>query len=695
MLPLPCLSESQIPSIQAAIQSQKQEQLHSRPSLQQGTSNQRWKELEEESSQRLSKKVNRRLASSKRNCIKKHANQLFDIELQNQELELMKNNIHKFGVAETKVHNLTQTMISKDELNSLALGLKFIPVPRKNPEFIANANKEFIKTIRWKWIFKDKESTLPLYWIPSTRYPNPLFNKPEIERCLKTLEKNILISNAPATRNISKQHIPNLKRLLNKPDILVITADKNLGYAIVNINWYREKCLEHLESSSYINVTTKFNGNDSGITFTKQLYDELCNLISQFKICLTDEEIKWILQIQEWKAMQFYITAKVHKNPTKGRPITPSMTWITHSLSQWIANQLNPLVIKLNWVLKDSNELIKTLYKLNSSQTLSTLNHLEIYSADVEALYPNINIDLGLKLMSDFINEIDWEYPIKRKFLLDAMNFVLTKGFIKFDNQIYQQIDGAAMGSPMIPPYANITVYMLERSIVEIYTDKQFLILYKRFIDDVLIITQNDPHLLKAFQNDLNNLHPRIKLTWTNKSAICNFLDVNLWISHKNFIHSNVFQKTLNTYAYLPYHSYHTTAQKKGFIKAEALRYSRLCTRKRDYHKMLQLLIIRLQRRGYPLAFIENAIQNVTWNERIEHLFTKQKDKNRIPLLYKIMYSETHTHQALRHSLDEFTYNMHKITDLPNTLTENITICYKLPKKLHSLVLKARKNKGF
>ncbi|KAF8478757.1 hypothetical protein F5888DRAFT_1574654, partial [Russula emetica] len=56
----------------------------------------------------------------------------------------------------------------------------------------------------------------------------------------------------------------------------------------------------------------------------------------------------------------------------------------------------------------------------------------------------------------------------------------------------------------------------------------------------------------------------------------------------------------LNTYAYLPFHSYHTIAQKRGFIKGEAIRYARICTKETDFKLMVKLFTLRLQRRGYP-----------------------------------------------------------------------------------------------
>ena len=637
----------------------------------------------------------RRLPRYKQNRIKIFKRQINDFQLESKEFQLEKENIKRLGVAHTNVHNLCQQSVTQEELDSLSLGHKFIPIPRKQPILIKEALKNFLNTIRWKCIFDDEESEMPLYWIPSTKIPQP--SNQQVESAFIILQNKIVVNDTKTLSNISPIQTKSLSKLLERKDILVITADKNLGYAVVPIIWYRQQCLNHLESQSYIELTNHFMGNDEGVSFINKLYHQLITLINEYRHILDSAEEKWIIRKHAWTPMKFYILAKVHKNPIKGRPIVPSMTWITHHLSQWIANQLNPLLHHLEWVLKDSNDLLKEFHLINTSKRLKNkyLN-LEVYTADVEALYPNIDVQTGITLINEFLHEIDWEHQTKIDFILKAIEFVLTQGYIVFENRIFQQCNGAAMGSPMIPPYANIYMYMLERNVVNKFTAMNFVLLYKRFIDDVFIITETySKNCISEFQNELNNLHPKIKLSWTPKSTHCNFLDINIWITPKNHIHTNVYQKPLNMYSYLPFKSYHTPSQKAGFIKAEALRYSRICSRKSDFRTIIDLFTIRLQRRGYPLDTINKVLQSVTWENRVIHLFKKSESKKNIPLLFKICYSPTHNHTKLRKALNDFTNQMIKELSVPKSLKNKVTICYQLPHKLHSRILKARKAKGF
>jgi hypothetical protein len=296
--------------------------------------------------------------------------------------------------------------------------------------------------------------------------------------------------------------------------------------------------------------------------------------------------------------------------------------------------------------------------------------------------------------MENFLTEINWADQNRRDLILWAMKFTLTKGYIYFKGMIFQQTNGAAMGSPMIPPYANIFMHMIEKDIVTKYSNS--ILLYKRFIDDVILIIKNDTTQIQKFKTDMNNIHPNIKLIWTPISLKVDFLDITIMLDlNTSKIRTHTFQKPLNKYSYLPFKSYHTLSMKTGFIKGEAIRYARTCSRKKDYNKMINLFTIRLQRRGYPLPLIKQTLNQVNYKSRTQYLIQKHKQTN-IPYIFKILHNPKVNHKILRYELNNFTNRITRaIPNLPNSLKQKITICYKLPPTLHNKVLKARKNKDY
>jgi hypothetical protein len=625
-------------------------------------------------------------------ALKKQKNNLL-LEFQENILSLQ-----SIGVTDPQVHNISTKNIPQHLLNSLALGHKFIASSKDKPDLLINSFKHFIRSTRLKWFFKDDEQTeKPTYWIPSTWQPPTDNIHPYIENCLTKLYTNLTSSTNSHYYNISKVQLSNLKLLINDPEILIVTADKNLGYVITDTEWYINACYAHLLSDSYINVTEDFNQNDQGQTTTLDLFTILCDKINECakNSILTTDEAKWICQKEDFCPSKFYILPKIHKQPIKGRPIVPSMTWITFHLSEWIANQLNPLInTYCDNVLKDSTTLLHHLTEINKMK-INTHQYI-LLSADVEALYPNMDIFTGLTLIKNLLIDLDWETPNKRDFLLWAIEFVLTKGYIEFNGKIFQQTNGAAMGSPMIPPYANLFMHMLEKNLVDYYLTNQNLLLYKRFIDDIFIIVKNDPIIIKTFIEAMNHLAPFIKLTWTKPSHQVDFLDITIILNHrKSIIDSVTFQKPLNKYSYLPYHSFHTPSMKLGFIKGEAIRYVRTCSRKRDFNRMISLFTIRLQRRGYPLKIIKDITSQVKFSQRLQYLTFKDSKKKNIPYIFKILYNHKISNNYLRQQLNYFSQQITStISDLPKSLKEKITICYKLPSTLHKKVLKARKAKG-
>lgn len=694
---LPSSKSYQIPSLLPTTAKHRiHAQWHATTSKQrrQGKIHERDKQGEQQRTQEQQRNINRRLSKHK-------SAQFRNKQTNNLLLEYHDNilSLHKLGVIQPEIHNISSKNIEPELTEALLMGHKFIPTTKIKHNIIEESMTHFDRSTRLKWFFKDQEDNeTPDYWMPNDWYPPDDSLHPTIKSKLNKLAFNLSLMTNPTIHNISFKQRENLKKLLEDPEIIIVTADKNLGYVITDIKWYEQACLDHLLSNSYFEVTKTFYKDGLATHSINEIYNELCTKVLEYteKFTITHTEAKWICQKLDndkpFSLSSFYIMPKIHKIPIKGRPIVPSMTWVTFHLSEWIANQLNPLVTEhCPDVLRDSTQLIQNLTCLNQNK-IKTFKYT-LLSADVVALYPNMDIETGLFLMRKFLENINWATPNRRDFLLWAMDFTLKKGYIYFKGMVFQQTNGAAMGSPMIPPYANIFMHMLEKETVAKYS--QNILLYKRFIDDIFLIILNNPTTIQNLQNDLNNLRPFIKLTWTPSSLKQDFLDITIINDLKNSkFQTNIFQKPLNKYSYIPFKSYHTINMKSGFIKGEAIRYVRLCSRNRDFNRMIALFTIRLQRRGYPLHFIKNSIKDIKFRNRSHHIITNNNQK-RIPYIFKTLYNPKISHNKLREELNNFSHSISDIPNLPKTLKQKITICYNLPPALHKKILKARKNKGF
>ena len=598
---------------------------------------------------------------------------------------------------ENKIHNISGVEITDEELSSLQCGINFIPRPKPNKKQLKESMDKFTKTVRLKWIYKDEDNIVPKWHIPSSWIPRAHLSHEEIENALRDLYKSL--SNAPKQKvknNWTQCQNNALKRLLNRPDILVITADKNLGYVICSIEWYQKAILEHLsDKSTYEEVTDLFNGKDKGATFMRDLGSRVEKMTLQYRKALSKEEIRWMCQKRTWCPMKFYLLAKVHKNPIKGRPIAPSMTWVTHNLSQWLSAQLNPLMEKIDLVLRDTTAFINSVRKINKVKVLHGQD-VWLIGLDVQALYPSMDTVTGLELTKEFLIGYSG-YPIAlQNLIVEAMHLVLTNGYLQCNDKIYRQINGAAMGSPFVPPYANIFMYMLEKSTVHNWIRSKKLVFYKRFLDDIFAIICGSKDDALLFQEELNLIKPdMIKLTGDISQSQIVFLDTTLiWDQHRQVLTTQVYQKPMNRYQYLPWESYHTKGMKGGFIKGEAIRYARISSNQADFNGIIAKFKQRLKNRGYPLSFILKHLECVVWGKRKEYLVYKPKS-DKLPLLFPVKYNPFINKSHLREALDQFTKKMLGWKEVPTSLKEKVTICHSLEHKLHKRILSSRKSKGF
>ena len=85
-----------------------------------------------------------------------------------------------------------------------------------------------------------------------------------------------------------------------------------------------------------------------------------------------------------------------------------------------------------------------------------------------------------------------------------------------FNEVYYDQVDGCSMGSPLAPALANLFMGHNENKWLHNNSVK-IPVFYKRYVDDILAIFQNDTDATE-FLNYLNNQHTNISFTLEKES---------------------------------------------------------------------------------------------------------------------------------------------------------------------------------
>ena len=87
---------------------------------------------------------------------------------------------------------------------------------------------------------------------------------------------------------------------------------------------------------------------------------------------------------------------------------------------------------------------------------------------------------------------------MKQLVMLCAKNVHFT-----YDNKVYQQNDGVAMGSPLGPVLSGIFMVELENRLVLTLNDS--MTLWRRFVDDAITFVKNDS--IAYILDQLNSFH--------------------------------------------------------------------------------------------------------------------------------------------------------------------------------------------
>ena len=89
-------------------------------------------------------------------------------------------------------------------------------------------------------------------------------------------------------------------------------------------------------------------------------------------------------------------------------------------------------------------------------QFLNYDHNLYMASPDVEFLFTNIHLEETIKnCVSDLFSNNFYSGKLSRKDLYELLKLATTESSFIFDNKLYKQIDGVAMGSPLGPTLAN------------------------------------------------------------------------------------------------------------------------------------------------------------------------------------------------------------------------------------------------
>ena len=440
----------------------------------------------------------------------------------------------------------------------------------------------------------------------------------------------------PNPNDETSRHIRAIKSLTDNTLITIKKADKGGSTVIMNTTDYINTAHKHLQQG---HIYTEVNQDN-----IKHTYDLVNSFIAQMLNTgrITEQVAKFITPTTPPRTSLFYYLPKIHKPNNPPRPIISGIDSPTDQCSKLLTKILQPIAEAQPSYLKDTKHLLQILMN-----TPKITKDTFLVTADVTSLYTNIPHDEGI---SAIIKAIDKHRDLTPKYTPDneviklILSFILKHNQFDFMDKHYKQIQGTAMGTKMAPPYANIFMSHFETPLMTTYA--QHILLWKRYIDDILFLWKGTRQSLEKFIQHTNTLHPTIKLTFEISTNEINFLDTTIYVDKSNYrLATKLYRKPTNKNLILHYTSKHPLHIKRSIIYSQALRYKRISSQKhleQEITTLKQILIAR----GYPLRLINQQVNKALKIPRMTLLTDKFKTSTNEQkrLTFTIPFNLTHRH---------------------------------------------------
>ena len=536
------------------------------------------------------------------------------------------------------VHRSPNVTLPNEIEHQLSVGMKFMFHRPRNTLLIKNAWLDFEERLRWRLLFsfnpsEDDKLYNPAFEVPhirSKRVPSlPAYLEHGLQLGRLFVNKSIAKIPVEEGRPPYKPLVPSpakIQEFLVSKDYIVTNTDKNLGIAVSERTWIIEKCLEL--------VSDKQNYKFIHPLTMQQFCDKKCAKLEVIA-CIAEKHIPNGKQIGKFLRHKitpknelhtvplFYGIPKIHKEPVKMRPIIPCHSAIQNPAAKYVSVCLKSLIKETPTVINGTKDLAIKLSKLK----LLPNRQYFIVTGDVVAFYPSIPI----KKCCDIVAQLWWEHRFGEKEASDLTETELyeaqvftecllvgnTELITQFQEKLYLQLRGLAMGVADSPDLANLYGWYFERNAQ--VTSHPAIAYYGRYIDDCLAIVY-----ASSKAEALNHLKivafDDCVIEWEASDQFQVFLDMTIYRDEHNMLQHMPYRKSLSHQERIPWISHHPLDVKRGTFIGEMSRLATLSSLKSHYLDAVKGLVALYIKRGYPeehvLKWLKDNIAT-RWEKRL------------------------------------------------------------------------------
>ena len=446
--------------------------------------------------------------------------------------------------------------------------------------------------------------------------------------------------------HMNKECADTARSLRNNNSIIISRPDKGGGIVILDRSDYINRMMTILSDNTKFVKRGAVDKYDRTEGLVRKIRKELTRLLEAKTIT---EEVHNFIHPTGSQTPRLYGLPKTHKEDIPLRPVLCMVDAPQYKLSKWLISVLEPVLLKYSeYTVKDSFQFVEKLHNVKHN-----LDRSFMCSYDVKSLFTNVPV---LETLDICLNELYHSElpapPIKESELRRLLLLATTDVEFNFDDTIYRQVDGVAMGSPLGPVLANIFMGFYECKLLRNASSTKPNA-YFRYVDDTFCFfgCKEDANL---FLLELSKLHPKLGFTCEEETNnTLPFLDVLVERSTSGFL-TSVYRKKTFTGDYIAWKSFCPVKRKTNVIACLVNRAIKLCSdvKLSDELDRIREIFLNL---GYPDRIIERTVERVVSNISRAKIDDSEEER-KSPVYLRLPYlgpTSNRFAQAIRRAVED------------------------------------------
>ena len=534
-----------------------------------------------------------------------------------------------------KTFNYSNIELTKAMEKVLDRGLNFCIQPLKlDLTQVLTDYKRFERIMIWTEYFHGDENLVtekPTFKTMKINLPKGHKTPNGLKTYINACKSEILDpkNRVEAKNNLPKDEMDALKELIQlqkERKITIKPADKGAGIVILNFEDYDKSCKEHLSSQEDTTEQNAFYKKVHPIVLQEAQSQIDRSVLKGFEDEIISKNECDAMMTGDKSAGKFYCTFKVHKKHKHGetpppRPIVSGVNSITENIGIFVEKHLKELATLHPTYLKDTPDFLRKIENQINQQPQVLPKNAIIVTMDVTGLYTNIPQNECTQSALEALNERQ-NQEVPSDFIVNLLSLILKYNIFEYDQELYQQLIGFAMGSRPAPACANLFMAKkIDKKIEELAKKFGHLEFFKRFLDDLFQIFFGTTKKLHELFDQINRIHPSIKFTMEHtspeneteeESCSCPkkksvpFLDTSCSIQEGKVMF-DLYRKPSDSNKYLLPDSCHPNTVKENIPFSLFLRITRICSNNEQKEKRFSELEKMLLERNYSPGLIRSA----------------------------------------------------------------------------------------